>query len=83
MVLQLKACPAQIRCLAEAQEGDEAVLRSSPLQTSSADTDDRKTSSAVADELESRPGFEYLTIRGREECSILVVVRADVARSFE
>ena len=80
--LQLKNCPAQILCLAEAQECVDALLRSPSLTPSPAVAGDPDDSSAVADELASRPGFEYLTIRGREECSILVAVRATMARSL-
>ena len=81
--MQLKNCPAQILCLAEAQECVDALLRSPPpLTPSAAVAGDPDDSSADADALASRPGFEYLTIRGREECSILVAARATMARSL-
>ena len=75
VLMQLKRIPAQIVCLAEAQELVEETLRSPPST--------RGAESAVADELEGRGEFEYLVIRGREDSSLLMAVRTNMARSLE
>ena len=80
VLMQLKKQPARILCLAEAEEIVEATLRSAPHENARKDND---TSSAVADELDTRKSFEYLVIRGNERSSILMVARANVARSLE
>ena len=76
VLMQLKKQPAHILCLAEAEEIVETALRSAAHEDASKDND---TSSAVADELATRKSFEYLD----ERSSILMVVRANVARSLE
>ena len=75
VLMQLKRQPAQIVCLAEAEELVETTLRSPPST--------RGAESAVADALDQRESFEHPVIRGREHCSILMAVRATVARSLE
>ena len=75
MLMQLKRHPAEIICLAEADELVETTLRSTPS------TIDAK--SVVADALDRRESFQYLVIRGKEEWSMLMAVRANVASSLE
>ena len=76
--LQLKSGPAQILCVAEAEASVETLLESVPRNTSAAVAD-----ASEMDELEKRPAFQYMTIRGRERSSILVAVRVNVAKSLE
>ena len=79
--LQLKNCPAQILGLAECEEETEDLLRA---PGTARNPPHRTTgSAAVADELAGRSGIQYITIRGREECSILVAARANLARNLE
>jgi hypothetical protein len=75
VLMQVKRIPAQIVCLAEAQELVEQTLRSPPSSTGA--------QAADADALEGRAEFEYLVIRGREDSSLLMAVRANVARDLE
>jgi len=85
--MQLKRQPAQIVCLAEAEELVEATLRSPPTETDSTGAASTavaaQTSTSSVDELAARSSFEYLVIRGREECSLLIAVRVNIAKSLE
>ena len=65
VLMQVKRIPAQIVCLAEAQQLVEETMREPPSTT--------EPEAAVADELEERPEFQYLVIRGREESSLLII----------
>ena len=87
MLMQLKRQPAQIVCLAEAEELVEATLRSPPTETFSTGAGSAavaaQPSTASGDELAARSSFEHLVIRGREQCSILIAVRVNIAKSLE
>ena len=83
----LRKCqPAKIQYLAESGELVERTLRLPPDETSST----ALASTAVAVEtwtsnleIVARSSFEYLVTRGREEVSLLVVVRVNIAKSLE
>jgi hypothetical protein len=87
VLMQLKRQPAQIVCLAEAEELVEATLRSPPSETYSTGAGSTavaaQPSTASGDGLVARRSFEYLVIRGREQCSILIAVRVNIAKSLE
>ena len=84
--MQLKRQPAQIVCLAEAEELVEATLRSPAIETDSAGAASSavavETSTSTFDELSARSSFEYLVTRGREEVSLLMAVRVNIAKSL-
>jgi hypothetical protein len=73
--------------LAEAEELVEATLRSPPSETYITGAGSTavavQPSTASGDELVARSSFEYLVIRGREEVSLLIVVRVNIAKSLE
>ena len=87
VLMQLKRQPAQIVCLAEAEELVEATLRSPPNESYSTGAGSTavavQPSTASGDELVARSSFEYLVIRGREQCSILIAVRVNIAKSLK
>jgi hypothetical protein len=86
-MMQLKRQPAQIVCLAEAEELVEATLRSPPVITDSTGVASSavaaETSTSTIDALSARSSFDYLVIRGREEVSLFIVVRVNIAKSLE
>ena len=85
--MQLNRQPAQIVCLAEAEELVEATLRSPPILTDSTGAASSavaaETSTSTIDALSVASSFEYLVIRGREEVSLLMVVRVNIAKRLE
>ncbi len=70
----LKRNPAMVIGLAECEEQSEQVLRSSGTNGDPA---------APPHSLESRDSYEYLTLRGCEECSVLIGVRKQVGAALE
>jgi hypothetical protein len=87
VIMQLNRQPAQIVCLAEAEELVEATLRSPPILTDSTGAASSavavETSTSTFDALFARSSVEHLVIRGREEVSLLMVVRLNIAKSLE
>ena len=87
VMMQLKRQPAQIVCLAEAEELVEATLRSPPILTDSTGAASSavaaETSTSTFDALFDRSSFDYSVIRGREEVSLLVVVRVNIAKRLK
>ena len=71
---KLKKNPAQIIGLAECQTATEELLRSTGAPGSAA---------VAADEFDKRHSYEYLTLRGAEDSSVLLGVRAAVANKLE
>ena len=74
----LKKQPAMVIGLAECQQKSEDVLRAPPAAVAA---------SAAADGhqpgFNCRQGYQYLTLRGNEECSVLVGVRQESGNTLE
>ena len=74
----LKKQPAMVIGLAECQVGSEEVLRSGPAAVAaSADAEGQACG------FDSRPGYQYMTLRGDEEISVLVGVRQESGNTLE
>ena len=65
----LKKQPAMVIGLAECQEATEMVLRAVPATVTAAPKAQAKS------KFKSRPEFQYLTMRGNEDSSVLIAVR--------
>ena len=74
MDITLKKNPGQIVGMAECEEETEEVLRSSG---------EPGDPTAPKGSMERRDSYQYLTLRGEEECSNLLAVRRHVAVSLE
>ena len=68
----LKKQPAMVIGLAECQEESEDVLRAPPAAVAAPPA---AVAAAGCNSFEMRPGYQYLTLRGSEESSVLVGVR--------
>ena len=74
----LKKQPAMVIGLAECQAESEEVLRSEPAAVAaSADAEGQER------RFEDRPGYQYITIRGDEEDSVLIGVREESGNTLE
>ena len=74
----LKKQPAMVIGLAECQVGSEEVLRSEPAAVAaSADAEGQSCG------FDSRPGYQYMTLRGDEADSVLVGVRQESGNTLE
>ena len=74
----LKKQPAMVIGLAECQRESEEVLRAPPAAVAAAAVAEGQTQG-----FGSRPGFQYLTLRGDEECSVLVGLRQESGNTLE
>jgi len=82
----LKKQPAMIIGLAECEKLSEDVLRAPPAEVT-ASPPAAVAAPAAADAQEehfgNRQGYEYITLRGNEECSILIGLRKQVGNTLD
>ena len=87
--LELRHCPALVACFAECEAPMEEFLRrpGAPVPSLAGAPAAAGASAAAAagdcEALQRRPEYEYLTLRGREQSSLCIAARANLAKRVE
>ena len=82
----LKKQPAMIIGLAECEKASEDVLRAPPAAVAAsppAAVAAPAAADAQEEHFDNRQGYEYLTLRGNEESSVLIGLRKEVGNTLE